>query len=324
MATAGYAILADGLCKHYGTTKALDGFDLAVPHGAVCALLGPNGAGKSTAVRVLTSLLRPDVGRAMVGGFDVVRETAEARYRIGLTGQSIALDEVLTGRENLEMFGRLYHLGAREARRRAGELLEQFDLVGVAGAAAKTYSGGMRRRLDLAISFITAPPVLFLDEPTAAMDPRHRMEVWNQVRTLVAQGTTVLLTTHYLDEADQLADQISVIDRGRVIAQGTPGELKSAVGGGRLEIVVDRADACERAAEVLTAVTGIAPRIHIEANRLVVPVRDRTGTLTDALRGLQDAGVSVRDVALRGPTLDEVFARLTGHETATDEKEAGR
>jgi ABC-2 type transport system ATP-binding protein len=228
-----YSIQMDAVRKRYGDTLALDGLDLAVSKGTVCGLLGPNGAGKTTAVRILATLLRLDAGRAEVAGFDVTRQAAQVRTRIGLTVQHDAIDEILTGRQNLELFGRLHHLLPREARRRAGELLEQFGLTEVADRLARTYSGGMRRRLDLAAGFILAPQVLFLDEPTTGQDPRHRSEVWDVVRALVRDGTTVLLTTHYLDEADRLADRISVIDRGRVIAEGAPEELKAAIGAAR-------------------------------------------------------------------------------------------
>ncbi|SHG21489.1 ATP-binding cassette domain-containing protein [Streptoalloteichus hindustanus] len=313
------AVLARGLRKRYGETTALDGFDLAVPYGTVCGLLGPNGAGKSTAVRVLSTLLRPDGGRAEVGGFDVVTQARQVRYRIGLTGQNPAVDDVLTGRGNLEMFGRLYHLGPRAARRRAQELLEQFNLTDVADTPPRRYSGGMRRRLDLAVSFIMAPPVLFLDEPTTGLDPRHRLEVWNGVRDLVAQGTTVLLTTHYLDEVDQLADDISVIDRGRVIARGTPDELKSTLGGDQLDVVLDDPAELGRAAEALAVLAGAPPRVRPEASRLTVPVRERVTALTEALRVLEAAGIAVRDIGIRRPTLDEVFVRLTGHHPESGE-----
>ena len=238
MESARFAVFAEGLEKRYGKVKALDGLDLRIPGGEVCGLLGPNGAGKTTAVRILSTLLRPDGGRAEVAGFDVVRQAGQVRYSIGLAGQQAAVDEILTGRQNLETFGRLYHLGVREARRRADDLLERFGLADAAGKQAKNYSGGMRRRLDLAASFILSPPVLFLDEPTTGLDPRGRNEVWEAVRSLVTGGTTVLLTTQYLDEADQLADRICVIDAGRAIAEGTPEDLKSRVGGDRIDVVV--------------------------------------------------------------------------------------
>jgi ABC-2 type transport system ATP-binding protein len=249
-------VLAEGLRKRYGPANALDGFDLAVPEGSVCGLLGPNGAGKTTAVRILATLLRPDGGQARVAGFDVVRQAAQVRYRIGLLGQHAAVDEVLGGRQNLVLFGRLHHLGAVAAGRRADELLERFGLGEVGGKPVKQYSGGMRRRLDLAASLILAPPVLFLDEPTTGLDPRGRNEVWEAVRALVAGGTTVLLTTQYLDEADQLADRISVIDHGRVIAEGSPDQLKSRLGGDRIDVVVHRADQLAATAAILGRAAG--------------------------------------------------------------------
>ena len=255
-----FAVVAEGLRKDFNTTVALDGFDLAIPPGTICGLLGPNGAGKTTAVRILSTLLRFDEGRAEVAGFDVHSDPAQVRFRIGLTGQNPAIDEILTGRQNLLMFGKLNHLDANAARRRADELLEQFGLTEAAGKQAKSYSGGMKRRLDLAASFILAPQVMFLDEPTTGQDPRNRNEVWNVVRELVAGGTTVLLTTHYLEEADQLADQISVIDHGRVIADGTPEQLKSKIGGSRVEIVLQSADE-------LPVVAGLVERVRTVTSR---------------------------------------------------------
>jgi ABC-2 type transport system ATP-binding protein len=245
------AILAEGLKKSYGKTLALDGLDLHVEEGTILGLLGPNGAGKTTAVRIFTTLLGPDAGRAEVAGLDVVRQAAELRSRIGLTGQYAAVDEYLTGRENLEMVGRLYHLPKKQARRRADELLERFDLVDAASRLVKTYSGGMRRRLDLSASLVFSPPVLFLDEPTTGLDPRSRMAMWDIIGELVSGGTTLLLTTQYLDEADRLADRIAVVDSGRVIAEGTSGELKVRVGGERLEVTLEQGDSLEHAAGVL-------------------------------------------------------------------------
>jgi ABC-2 type transport system ATP-binding protein len=312
----GLAVLAEGLRKRYGDKQALDGFDLRVPTGTVHGLLGPNGAGKTTAVRILSTLLRLDGGQATVAGFDVARQAAEVRYRIGLLGQYAAVDEVLSGRQNLVMFGRLYHLGKRAARRRADELLERFGLADAGGKAVKQYSGGMRRRLDLAASLILAPEVLFLDEPTTGLDPRGRGEVWGAVRSLVAGGTTVLLTTQYLDEADQLADEISVIDTGRVIAGGTPDRLKSRLGGDRIDVVTHRADELGATAEIMSRVTGASARVDRDTRRVSAPVRDRVAALTSVARTLQDAGVDVEDIALRRPTLDEVFLHLTGHRTA--------
>lgn len=310
-----HAIVADGLRKSFGDTVALDGLDLSVPAGTVCGLLGPNGAGKTTAVRILCSLLRPSAGRAEVAGFDVAREAAEVRYRIGLTGQYSAVDEVLTGRQNLVLFGRLYHLDRRSARARADELLDQFHLTDAADKQAKTYSGGMRRRLDLAASFIMAPQVLFLDEPTTGLDPRHRTEVWDVVRSLVDTGTTVLLTTHYLDEADQLADHIVVVDHGRKIAEGDPEQLKARVGGDRIDVVLRRAYQLERAADVLRGIAAAEPEPDPAARRISVPVRDRVGALTQVARALEDGGITAHDITLRRPTLDEVFMHLTaGHD----------
>jgi ABC-2 type transport system ATP-binding protein len=308
-------VLAEGLRKRYGPANALDGFDLAVPEGAVCGLLGPNGAGKTTAVRILTTLLRPDAGRALVAGFDVVRQAAQVRYRIGLLGQHAAVDEVLSGRQNLVLFARLHHLGAADAGRRADELLERFGLGDTGGKPVKQYSGGMRRRLDLAASLILAPPVLFLDEPTTGLDPRGRNEVWAAVRSLVAGGTTVLLTTQYLDEADQLADRISVIDHGRVIADGSPDQLKSKLGGDRIDVIAHRADQLADAAATVGRAAGAEPEVDPDARRVSAPVHDRVAALTEAARALHALGIAVEDIALRRPTLDEVFLHLTGHPT---------
>jgi ABC-2 type transport system ATP-binding protein len=311
-----YSIHSEGVRKRYGDTVALDGLDLAVPSGTVCGLLGPNGAGKTTAVRILATLLRPDAGRAAVAGFDVAREPARVRTRIGLTVQHDAVDELLTGRQNLEMFGRLHHLLPRAARQRAGELLEQFGLSEAADRLARTYSGGMRRRLDLAAGFILAPEVLFLDEPTTGQDPRNRSEVWEVVRGLVREGTTVLLTTHYLDEADRLADRISVIDRGRVIAEGTPEELKAMVGGGRLDLVLRDAAALPQAASIVARATGAEADVDRGGRRVSAPVSDRVACLAEVLCALEAQGVEAEDVALRRPTLDDVFLQLTGRRTA--------
>ncbi|MGH8825893.1 MAG: ATP-binding cassette domain-containing protein [Jiangellaceae bacterium] len=313
MTTAEFAVLSESLQKRYGEKHALDGFDLAVPYGTVYGLLGPNGAGKTTAVRIFSTLIRPNGGRALVGGFDVVSDPLAVRRSIGLTGQYAAVDEILTGRQNLEMFGRLFHLGAKRAKQRAVELFEQFDLVEAADKGVKEYSGGMRRRLDLAASMILAPRVLFLDEPTSGLDPRGRNEVWNAVRDLVAQGTTVLLTTQYLDEADRLADRIAVIDHGRTIADDTPAVLKSTVGGDRIEVVCrDTADI----PSVVKVVAGVCvgePETEEADRRVSAPVTHRVAALTEVARQLQDDGVDVEDIALRRPTLDEVFLRLTGH-----------
>ena len=308
------AIEAIGLHKRYGSTVALDGFDLAVPEGTVCGLLGPNGAGKTTAVRIFATLLQLDEGVARVAGLDVTRDPREIRFRIGFTGQNDAVDDILTGRQNLETFGRLFHLSPRDARRRADELLERFGLADVARKQAKTYSGGMRRRLDLAASFILAPRVLFLDEPTTGQDPRNRNEVWDAVRSFVDEGTTVLLTTHYLDEADQLADQISVIDRGRVIADGTPEELKARVGGSQVDVVVS-VEALPVAALAIERVCG-SVSVDDDRRRITGPAHEPVATLEAVLRALDDVGVVAEDVALRRPTLDEVFLSLTGEAVA--------
>jgi ABC-2 type transport system ATP-binding protein len=318
MPSSGLAIAASGLRKRYGQTYALDGFDLAVPAGTVLGLLGPNGAGKTTAVRILSTLLRPDGGRAEVAGFDVVGQPAEVRYRIGLTGQTPAVDEVLTGRENLIMWGRLYHLG-QGARARADELLERFGLADAAGKQVKHYSGGMRRRLDLAASFIMSPEVMFLDEPTTGLDPRNRNEGWEAIRALVAGGTTVLLTTQYLDEADQLADQIVVLDRGRAIADGTPEQLKSKIGGDRIDLVLRDAGELPAAVAIVARVTDAEPGTDPATRRISAPIRHRVTALTEVVRALDDAGIAAEDIGLRRPTLDEVFLRLTGHDAETQE-----
>jgi ABC-2 type transport system ATP-binding protein len=316
MTSTDIAILAESLEKRYAEKRALDGFDLAVPYGSVYGLLGPNRAGKTTAVRIFATLIRPNGGRAMVGGFDVVGQPLDVRRSIGLTGQYAAVDEILTGRQNLEMFGRLFHLGAKRAKQRAVELFEQFDLVEAADKGVKEYSGGMRRRLDLAASMILAPRVLFLDEPTSGLDPRGRNEVWNAVRDLVAQGTTVLLTTQYLDEADRLADRIAVIDHGRTIADDTPAVLKSTVGGDRIEVVCrDTAD-LPSVVKVVARVCEGEPETDDADRRVSALVTDRVAALTDVTRGLRDEGVEVEDIGLSRPTLDDVFLRLTGHRTA--------
>jgi ABC-2 type transport system ATP-binding protein len=311
------AIVVEGVRKRYGDKAALDGLDLAVRRGTVHGVLGPNGAGKTTAVRVLTTLLRPDEGRAEVAGYDVVRAAGRVRQSIGLLGQHAALDEELGGRQNLEMFGRLYHLGARHARVRADELLERFGLGDTGRKAVKQYSGGMRRRLDLAASLITEPEVLFLDEPTTGLDPRGRAEVWDAVRSLVGGGTTVLLTTQYLEEADQLADRISVVDRGRVIADGTADELKAKTGGDRIDVVV-------RDAGQLGAAVALLPfdadGVSVDPDRrlLSAPVTDRMAALAQSVRALEEAGIEAEDIALRRPTLDEVFLHLTGRSENAD------
>lgn len=316
-----WAVRAEGLEKRYGEKRALDGFDLAVRPGTVHGLLGPNGAGKTTAVRVLATMRRFDGGRAEVAGVDVAREPRRVRSMIGLTGQYAAVDEILTGRQNLEMFGRLFHLGGRGARSRAAELLERFGLTEAADKGVEEYSGGMRRRLDLAASMILAPRVLFLDEPTTGLDPRGRGEVWDAVRALVAGGTTVLLTTQYLEEADRLASRITVIDRGRAIADDTPEALKNRVGGDRIEVVaVDPAD-LPRVAGTVARVCKGEPRVALAERRVHAPVADRVMALTEVARSLQDEGVQVEDIGLRRPSLDDVFLRLTGHATEEEKEE---
>ena len=304
-------IHAEGLRKRYAASEALRGIDLAVPAGTVCGLLGPNGAGKTTAVRVLSTLLRPDAGRAEVAGLDVVRDAARLRFRIGLAGQHAAVDELLTGRRNLEMFGRLYHLPRAAARRRAGELLERFDLAEAAERRVRTYSGGMRRRLDVAASLIVSPAVLFMDEPTAGLDPRSRLGLWELLRGLVHDGMTLLLTTQYLDEADHLADQIVLLDQGRVAAAGSPAELKKRIGGERVQIAFrEPADVPEGLALVRRAVPGA----HATAadRQVTVAVEDGARSLVRVAGALDDAGIPIEDLALRRPTLDEVFLQLTG------------
>ncbi|MGV9880781.1 ATP-binding cassette domain-containing protein [Streptomyces sp. NPDC003006] len=308
------AIVVEGVRKRFGEKVALDGLDLRVGRGTVHGVLGPNGAGKSTAVRVLATLLRADEGRAEVAGHDVRRSPDEVRGRIGLLGQHAAVDEELSGRQNLDMFGRLHHLGARHARVRADELLERFGLAETGRKAVKRYSGGMRRRLDLAASLITEPEVLFLDEPTTGLDPRGRAEVWESVRSLVGGGTTVLLTTQYLEEADQLADRVSVIDGGRVIAEGTPDDLKAKLGGDRIDVVVRDAADLARAAQLLPGTA------TVDADRRLAsaPVTDRMEALTGVVRALDGAGIDAEDVVLRRPTLDEVFLSLTGRPKETE------
>jgi ABC-2 type transport system ATP-binding protein len=317
------AIKADGLVKHYGKTKALDGLDLTVPAGTVYGLLGPNGAGKTTAVRILATLLRPDGGQARVLGRDVVADAPAVRRTIGLTGQYAALDEYLSGRANLIMIGQLSRLTARAAKARADGLLEQFDLTAAASRAVKTYSGGMRRRLDLAASLIGRPAVLFLDEPTTGLDPSARALMWGIIRQLVADGTTLLLTTQYLDEADVLAGRVAVIDGGKVIAEGAPAELKASVGGQRLLITLaDESDA-EAAARAL-APFATAPVIP-EAGRLIeAPVIASDGLATEVVRALDAAGVKVSEISVRSASLDDVFLTLTGHVAEDNEQQTAQ
>jgi ABC-2 type transport system ATP-binding protein len=308
-------VRARGLVKHYGDVKALDGIDMTVPQGSVLGLLGPNGAGKTTAVRILTTLLTPDAGTAQVAGVDLLRDPKEVRRRIGLSGQYAAVDEYLTGFENLDMIGRLYHLGRRASRERARELLAQFSLDDAGDRMAKTYSGGMRRRLDLAGALVANPPVLFLDEPTTGLDPRSRLDMWEVIQGLVADGTSLLLTTQHLEEADQLANNIMVIDHGRVIAEGTADQLKSQVGGERLDITVEDGSRLAEARDLLEPI-GVG-RATLDAHRrsLLMPVSGGAAVLTDALRLLDAARITLDDVGLRRPTLDDVFLSLTGHVT---------
>ncbi|MFI7084112.1 ATP-binding cassette domain-containing protein [Streptomyces anulatus] len=302
-------VVAEGLYKSFGETRALRGLDLSVPRGTVCGVLGPNGAGKTTAVRILATLSDPDAGHARIAGYDVVREAGQVRARIGLAGQHAAVDEKLTGRANLRMFARLSHLSRRDACHRADELLERFGLMGAADRQVAGYSGGMRRRLDLITSLILRPEVLFLDEPTTGLDPRSRGEIWDSVRELVADGTTVLLTTQYLDEADQLAHDIAVVDHGRVIATGTPDELKATIGD-RLDIELEDPATLDSAATALKALAGTDPTVT-GAGRLGVALPGRSFRFTDIVRELERVGVVAADVQLRRPTLDEVFLRLT-------------
>jgi ABC-2 type transport system ATP-binding protein len=315
------AIEARGLRKSYGEIEALSGIDLEVRSGTVLGLLGPNGAGKTTAVRILTTLLPPDGGTATVAGLDVAREASALRARIGLAGQYAAVDENLTGFENLEMVGRLYHLGRETAGQRAGGLLESFDLAAAGDRLVRTYSGGMRRRLDLAAALVARPPVLFLDEPTTGLDPRSRIGLWEVIEERVAEGTTVLLTTQYLDEADRLADQIAVIDHGALIAEGSSDELKAKVGGERLELKLEDPSQCEAAIAALSELASEPPTRDDGIVR--VPLRQRHGAIAEAVRRLDRAQVAIDDIAVRRPTLDDAFLTLTGRPPeAVDEDEA--
>jgi ABC-2 type transport system ATP-binding protein len=318
-------ITATGLVKRYGEVSALAGLDLAVPEGTVLGLLGPNGAGKTTAVSILTTLLAPDEGTALVAGSDVRTQADEVRRRIGLSGQFAAVDEHLTGFENLDMIARLYRLGRARSRLRARELLERFDLVESGDRPVKTYSGGLRRRLDLACALVAEPPVLFLDEPTTGLDPRSRTDLWAVIRELVGRGSTVLLTTQYLEEADLLANRIVVIDHGRAIAEGTADALKRQVGGERIEVVVEPA-AVTRTVDVLAGRACGEVSVDHGANRVLAPIDGGAKVLTAALRELDDLGIEVHDVGLRRPTLDDVFLTLTGRhaESAEDERDDDR
>jgi ABC-2 type transport system ATP-binding protein len=322
------AVLAKGLTKRFGDTEALRGVDVEVPRGTVLGLLGPNGAGKTTTVRILTTLLRPDAGAASIDGIDVLAEPRRARARIGLTGQYAAVDELLTGRENLVHIGRLFHLDKSEARRRGDELLARFDLVEHADRVVKGYSGGLRRRLDIAMSLISRPSVLFLDEPTTGLDPRSRLGMWELIDELVADGTTIMLTTQYLDEAERLANEIVVIDHGLVIARGEADELKSELGGDRVEVIVEDPTSLDRVAELLAPFepkSGGA-KIDRDAGTVMVPVRDITAIVPTVVRLLDGEGIGMLDVVARRPTLDDVFLQLTGHaadDVSAVETEAG-
>jgi ABC-2 type transport system ATP-binding protein len=316
-------IEAYGLVKRYKEVTALAGLDLVVPEGVVLGLLGPNGAGKTTAVSILSTLLEPDDGKAMVAGADVLKDPKSVRRRIGLSGQYAAVDEYLTGFENLDMIGRLYHMGKQRSRQRATELLEIFDLVEAGDRPVKTYSGGMRRRLDLAGALVAAPPVLFLDEPTSGLDPRSRVDLWDVIRELVGKGTTLLLTTQYLEEADQLADDIVVIDHGREIAHGTSDQLKTQVGGERIEVTIAELTQMTAAHEVLSRIAVGEIRVDEHSRGITAPVAGGASTLTQALRDLDARGVVVQDVGLRRPTLDDVFLTLTGHRAEAPAEENG-
>ncbi|MFD9126744.1 ATP-binding cassette domain-containing protein [Kitasatospora sp. NPDC059571] len=313
------AIQAENLVKTFGDVRALDGVSLDVPEGTVLGLLGPNGAAKTTTVRVLTTLLRPDSGRATVAGVDVLGHPNKVRSLIGLSGQYAAVDEYLTGFENLQMVGELYQMSARDAKARARELLEWFNLTEAADRTAKTYSGGMRRRLDLAAALVVRPPVMFLDEPTTGLDPRNRLALWEVIETLVEQGTTLLLTTQYLEEADRLAHDIAVVDHGKVIARGTADELKAQIGGERIEVVVHRADETAEALAALTPYAKGDPAVEKNTRRITVPVSGGAKVLADVIRELDARSIEIDDIGLRRPTLDDVFLSLTGHATEAEE-----
>lgn len=311
-------IVVRGLRKSFKNLVVLDGIDLTVERGTVLALLGPNGAGKTTTIRILSTLLPPDSGEAMVGGFDVVNNPKDVRRSIGLTGQYAAVDEYLTGRENLEMLGKLYHLSSSDSRERATQLLEEFDLVEAGDRIAKTYSGGMRRRLDLALSLVATPPILFLDEPTTGLDPRSRLAIWDRIERLVKDGTTILLTTQYLDEADKLADRIVVIDHGKVIAEGTSHELKSNIGNERLELVLSTEEDVTKALEVFPNES-----IRREERIITIAVDGSVSHVKRILDVLESSAIKVETFQLHKPTLDDVFLQLTGHE-ATEDTEGGK
>lgn len=315
------AIYAEGLVKTFGDVRALDGVDLDVPEGTVLGLLGPNGAGKTTTVRCLTTLLRPDSGKAVVAGMDVLRQPDAVRRSIGLSGQFAAVDEYLTGRENLQMVGQLYQMRAKQAKARAVELLEQFHLTDAADRPTKTYSGGMRRRLDLAAALVVSPPVMFMDEPTTGLDPRNRQQLWEVIKQLVSGGTTLLLTTQYLEEADHLAHDIAVVDQGKVIAKGTSDQLKARTGGERVEVVVHERDHIQTAADVLRGFGKGDTTVEEHTRKLTVPVTGGAKLLAEIIRELDSRGIEIDDIALRRPTLDDVFLSLTGH--VAEEKPEG-
>ncbi|MDQ0941130.1 ATP-binding cassette domain-containing protein [Streptomyces sp. V1I1] len=317
------AIYAEGLVKTFGDVRALDGVDLDVPEGTVLGLLGPNGAGKTTTVRVLTTLLQPDSGKAVVAGIDVLKHPNEVRRSIGLSGQFAAVDEYLTGRENLQMVGQLYQMSARDAKTRAGGLLERFNLADAADRPAKTYSGGMRRRLDLAAALVVSPPVMFMDEPTTGLDPRNRQQLWEVIQELVSGGTTLLLTTQYLEEADHLAHDICVVDHGKVIARGTSDQLKARTGGERVEVVVHASEQIGPAREVLLGFGKGDVAIAEHTRKLTVPVTGGAKLLAEVIRELDIRGVEIDDIGLRRPTLDDVFISLTGHAAETEAAENG-
>jgi ABC-2 type transport system ATP-binding protein len=309
----GHAIQVEDIVKHFGSIHAVDGVSLEVQPGTILGLLGPNGAGKTTLVRILTTLLRPDRGSARVAGFDVVRDARLLRSAIGLAGQFAAVDENLTGRENLELVGRLYHLSAHTRNQRAREILDRFELSDAGDRMVKTYSGGMRRRLDVGASLVNRPTVLFLDEPTSGLDPRSRIALWETIRALVHEGTTLLLTTQYLEEADQLADRIAVVDSGKVIAEGTSDELKRQVGGERLELQVEDGARLDDAVDALEGLGQGDVRVDADTRRVAIPVAHGREILAEAVRRLDAAGIEIAELNLRRPTLDEVFLDLTGH-----------